>query len=66
MCIRDSLGTAGFNVSGAGIAGLKFVIEVSTNLVDWQPVETNLSPFTFVDTNAPASPFRFYRAVLAH
>jgi hypothetical protein len=62
----NNLGTAGFNVSGAGIAGLNFVIEVSTNLVDWQPVETNLSPFTFVDTNAPASPFRFYRAVVAH
>jgi hypothetical protein len=61
----NNLGTAGFNVSGAGIAGLKFVIEVSTNLLNWQPVETNLSPFTFVDTNGPASPFRFYRAVLA-
>jgi hypothetical protein len=62
----NDLGTAGFNVSGAGIAGLNFVIEVSTNLVNWRPLQTNLSPFTFVDTNAPASPYRFYRAVLAH
>jgi hypothetical protein len=59
----SSLGSAGFSVSGAGIADLSFIIEVSTNLVNWQPLETNLSPFTFVDTNAPASPFRFYRAV---
>jgi hypothetical protein len=62
----NNLGTTGFNVSGIGIAGLNFVIEVSTNLVNWRPLQTNLSPFTFVDTNEPASPFRFYRAVLAH
>ena len=53
-------------IQRANHAGLNFVIEVSTNLVNWRPLQTNLSPFTFVDTNEPASPFRFYRAVLAH
>jgi hypothetical protein len=61
-----NLGNAGFSVSGAGIVGMNFIIEVSTNLENWQPAQTNPSPFTFIDTNAPASPFRFYRAVLAH
>jgi hypothetical protein len=62
----NNLGPAGFSISGAGIPGLNFVLEDSTNLVNWQPVQTNLSPFTFVDTNAPGIPVRFYRAILAH
>jgi hypothetical protein len=60
----NNLGTAGFSISGVGIAGLNFILEDSTNLINWQPLQTNPSPFTFVDTNAPANPFRFYRAVL--
>jgi hypothetical protein len=62
----NNLGTAGFSISGAGIAGINFILEDSTNLVNWQPLQTNASPFKFVDTEAPASPFRFYRAVLTH
>jgi hypothetical protein len=42
------------------------VDRVCTEFIFKQPVETNLSPFTFVETDEPASPFRFYRAVLAH
>jgi predicted outer membrane repeat protein len=60
------LGTAGFSITGEGMPGTNIIIEVSTNLIDWQPLQTNPSPFTFIDTNAPASRFRFYRAVLAH
>jgi hypothetical protein len=61
-----NLGSTGFSVSATGTGAISLVIEVSTNLVDWLPVQTNLSPFTFVDTNAPTSPYRFYRAILAH
>jgi len=42
------------------------VDRVCTEFIFKQPVETNLSPFTFVETDEPASPFRFYRAVLTH
>jgi hypothetical protein len=60
------LGAAGFRISGEGMAGMNIVIEDSTNLVNWVPVQTNLSPFTFVVSYAPSSPLHFYRAVLAH
>jgi GH25 family lysozyme M1 (1,4-beta-N-acetylmuramidase) len=49
-----------FNLAGA--AGSNYVIEASTNLTDWTPLETNVSPFTFTDTNAVNLPLRFYRA----
>jgi len=52
------------NVGGAGMTGFNFVIESSTNLVNWQTRQTNSSPFTFTDTNAGSFPLRFYRAVL--
>jgi hypothetical protein len=31
-------------------------------LSGWMPLQTNVSPFTFIDTNAAAFPARFYRA----
>jgi hypothetical protein len=49
-----------FNVAGA--AGSNYVIEASTNLTDWTPLETNTSPFSFADTNAVNVPMQFYRA----
>lgn len=61
-----NIGGAGFRLAGAGIPGLNFVVEGSTNLVSWQPLQTNSSPFTFTDTNTGNHPLRFYRAVLAH
>ncbi len=49
-----------FNVFGAD--GLKYVVESSTDFLNWQSVFTNVSPFTFTDTNAAANQ-NFYRAV---
>jgi hypothetical protein len=43
-----------------------YVIETSTNLQDWAPVQTNemrLPLFEFRDTNTSASPHRFYRGL---
>jgi len=51
-----------FNLAGA--AGSNYVVEASTNLTDWTPLETNTSPFTFTDTNAVNLPLEFYRARL--
>jgi hypothetical protein len=40
-----------------------FVIEVSTNLPLWRPLLTNsLTPYDLMDSTAPATPRRFYRA----
>jgi hypothetical protein len=66
MLAGTDLGTGGFSVSSAGISGVEFIVEVSSDLINWEPVQTNSSPFTFVDTNASDYPYRFYRAVIAH
>ena len=51
-----------FNVAVAGSAGQLYVVQASTNLVDWTSVATNAAPFTFVDTNAARFEKRFFRA----
>jgi hypothetical protein len=60
----SSLGSAGFSISGTGVPGINCVIEVSTNLLEWQPLATNPSPFTFIDTNTSTFTSRYYRAVV--
>ena len=47
------------------VSGTTYVIEASTDLVNWVPVYTNTAPFTFVDTNASQFGQRFYRSVYA-
>jgi hypothetical protein len=52
-----------FNVTGG--TGYSYAVLGSTNLFDpssWIPLGTNTSPFTFIDSNSPAFPQRFYRA----
>jgi hypothetical protein len=46
-----------------GVSGFNYAVQASTNLMDWVPLLTNTSPFTFTDTNAPDFPQRFYRSV---
>ncbi len=50
-----------FNV--AGVPGFNYAIEVSTDLINWQIVFTNASPFSFQDTNALNLSQQFYRVV---
>jgi hypothetical protein len=52
-----------FQFSLTGLPGLNYAIEASTNLVDWMPIATNTSPFTFVDGDATNFPARYYRSV---
>ena len=47
----------------AGVPGLTYIVEGSTNLIDWVPLLTNTSPFNFADPSAFSFPARFYRAV---
>lgn len=47
-----------------GNSGATFVVQASSNLINWINVQTNVAPFTFVDTNMPSGGMRFYRTVL--
>jgi hypothetical protein len=54
-----------FALTVAGASGHQYVVEASTDLMHWVPVQTNTAPFTFVDTNASQFSQRFYRSVYA-
>ncbi|MFO1497516.1 MAG: hypothetical protein U1G07_03805 [Verrucomicrobiota bacterium] len=52
-----------FSFSYNADPGTAYLIDISSNLVSWLPLSTNLAasnPATFQDTTA-AAPFRFYR-----
>ena len=52
-----------FNLQFAGTDGQNYTVEISTNLMDWTPIYTNMQSgglFSFTDTNA-ADATRFYR-----
>jgi hypothetical protein len=58
-------GMFGFDVSGP--SGSNVVIQTSTDLQTWIPLQTNLlgsGPLYFSDSQSPASVQRFYRALL--
>jgi hypothetical protein len=50
----------------SGLAGKSYVLQATTNFVDWTPLSTNVAGsnvFLLTDTNAFEVPYRFYRAV---
>jgi hypothetical protein len=51
-----------FVLTVKGVTGCRYVVQASTNLVNWDPVLTNTAPFTFVDTNAGQFKQRYYRS----
>jgi parallel beta-helix repeat protein len=62
-----SYGAGTFQFDLTGQSGAYYIIQASTNLAggNWLNLSTNLSPFTFTDTNASLLPGRFYRALPA-
>jgi peptidoglycan/xylan/chitin deacetylase (PgdA/CDA1 family) len=54
-------------VVGAGVPDRLYLIQASTNLVNWTTVSTNMADangaFSFTDTDAPVYPARYYRFV---
>jgi large repetitive protein len=56
-----------FQLTLIGQVGDAYVIQASTNLVNWTPVATNIiagtGAYKFTDTNAPSFRQRYYRAV---
>jgi hypothetical protein len=57
-------GQYSFNISGE--TGAEYIVQASTNLVNWVSVQTNLAPFTFIDSNANQFNQRFYRTLSAN
>jgi hypothetical protein len=53
------------SLSSPGVPGCNFILQASTNLVNWVNLATNPSPFVVTDSDASQYPRRFYRAVLA-
>lgn len=52
-----------FQFSLSGTSGSNYIVQASSNLIDWLPIHTNAAPFSFVDTNTPQSSKMFYRSV---
>ena len=53
-----------FRLNVAGLAGYSYVVQASTDLMSWLPIQTNPAPFVFVDTSAASYGCRFYRTML--
>ncbi len=51
-----------FAFTVGGVTGYNYIVQVSTNLVNWVSATTNTAPFTFVDTNACQFKQRYYRS----
>ena len=60
------VGTGVFQMHVDSVPGLPWAAQVSTNLIDWVSISTNLAggPMDFVDGNATNSPSRYYRTWL--
>lgn len=54
-------GQFGFTVSGT--TGAQYVVQASTNMVNWVSLQTNTAPFNFVDNAAGSFQQRFYRTM---
>lgn len=57
--VPEPAGVIGFTVSGG--TGPVYVVQSSTDLVNWVSVQMNTVPFTFTDVCPPDVPQRFYR-----
>jgi hypothetical protein len=60
-------GTNGsFSLKLSGMPGRNYVLQASTNLMNWVSLSTNVPPMTYMNLVDPAAgnyPYRFYRAV---
>jgi Fibronectin type III domain len=52
-----------FSFTINGVPRYRYVVQASTNMVNWVSVATNTAPFQFVDPNAGQFKQRFYRAI---
>ena len=52
-----------FTFDVSGVPGCSYIVQASTNLVDWENVQTNTAPCTFTDTDISKYSQRYYRVV---
>jgi len=52
-----------FQFMVTGTPGSRYAVQGSTDLVTWVPLQTNASPFTYIESDPSKVPTRFYRAV---
>ena len=50
-----------FSFTVSGDAGQQYVVQASTNMVNWISIQTNAAPFLFTDPNAAGFKQRYYR-----
>ena len=71
--VTDAVANGGFQLQMAGLAGKGYVLQATTNLMNWISIQTNLPStnpnvvlptnlFNFTDSAASNFPSRFYRA----
>ncbi|HTV42364.1 MAG TPA: carboxypeptidase regulatory-like domain-containing protein [Candidatus Sulfotelmatobacter sp.] len=58
------LANGNFQFGLQGLEGQTYVVQTSTNLVNWTSVYTNTGPFIFTDSNTANYSQRFYRVVM--
>jgi hypothetical protein len=51
-----------FSFLVSGISGNQYVVQASTDLIDWISLQTNVAPFIFVDPDMSQFSRRFYRS----
>jgi len=55
-----------FQLGFFGVAGNNYVLQATTNLINWTPLTTNLATTNLLnlkDTKATNFPYRFYRVL---
>ncbi len=57
-------GNGAFQFAVTSDPGVTNIIQASTNLVNWDPIYTNIGSFTFTNLTATNYPQRFYRALV--
>jgi hypothetical protein len=56
-----SPGGGQFSFTVSGLSSGQYIVQASTDLVNWVSLQTNVAPFNFVDSNAGQFSRRFYR-----
>ena len=59
--VLEPFGIIGISVSGGN--GSQYVVQTSTDLVNWVSLQTNTAPFIFYDVCSPDVPQFFYRTM---
>jgi hypothetical protein len=57
----SSPGGGQFSFTISGLSSGQYIVQASTDLVNWVSLQTNVAPFNFVDSNAGQFSRRFYR-----